>query len=175
MPPKKCLDPEVLAAKRKHRREMGRIRMAKHRAKGKELVTEMLGTALATVCNGPDVITGEHQSLAERTAQAILKRTLRRHGVTQDKIVSVVAQALDAVKVKTIGEETTSLPDWQSRLRAGADGWKILEFAGEVPIDRGPSPGRITVNVLVMADDNTERMRTVEAQAREPDTDTPIE
>jgi hypothetical protein len=168
MPPKKCVDPDVLGARKKHRREMGRIRMRKHRAKGKELVTEMLGTALKTVCSSTDTPTGESQSLASRTAQAILKTTLLRHGVTQDRIVRVVSEGLESIRVTGKGHDISSQPDMQHRLRASDTALKLLERAGEVPGARHSEPlGTIRVNVLVLSDQPTQKIKTISAEKKD--------
>lgn len=165
MPRRKEEDPTKLLERKRRQREKVRLRMQKHRAKAKGLVTAMLSHALTTVCDRPNMPTCEAQSLAERTAQAILKNTLQRHGVTQDRIVRVVSEGLDSMRTKEIGGVVSSQPDTQYRLRASDVALKLLERAGEVPGLRHAEPvGTIRVNVLMMGDDNTEQIKTITAE-----------
>jgi hypothetical protein len=162
MPPKPETDPVILEQRRKRKQEGVKLRMRKHRAKAKTLVTTLLGSALATVTGKPASPKGAAQGLASRTAQAILKTTLQRHGVTQDRVVRVVSEGLDSMRQIKVGDEISSLPDTQHRLRASDTALKLLERAGEVPGSRySDSAAHITVNVLVMEDDGSEQIRAI--------------
>lgn len=165
MPPKRETDPTILEQRRRQQREKGRLRMEKHRAKAKGLVTTMLSHALTTVCDRPNMPTGEAQALAERTAQAILKNTLQRHGVTQDRIVRVVSEGLDSMRVREIDGKVSSQPDTQHRLRASDTALKLLERAGEMPSLKHSEPATaINVRILVYREDGTPEMRTIDSE-----------
>jgi hypothetical protein len=144
---------------------MGCIRMRKYRAKGRKLVTDLLGSALASVTDGAIVPRSEPQSLATRTAQAVLRTTLLRHGVTQDRVVRVISEGLDSMRLVVKGDDISSQVDMQHRLRASDSAIKLLERAGELPGAKHSEPAsHIVVNVMVLGEADGQQMRTIEAE-----------
>jgi hypothetical protein len=168
MPPKLETDPVILEQRRLRNREATRLRMQKHRSKGKELATTLLGQALERVggTSNPRMSIGEHQSLADRTAQALVKGTLRRHGVTLERLVKAAAEALEAVKFRRVGDEITSQPDFGNRLRAIETFLRLFQNIGEIPDSKHREPYvPISVKVLVVGENYEElRVSTTEAE-----------
>ena len=155
MPPKPETDPVILEQRKLRNREKGLVRMRRHRAKAKELTTTLLTQSLERVSSisNPRMSIGENQSLAQRTSQGILKGVLRRHGVTIERLVKAAAEALEAVKLRRIGDEISSQPDFGQRLRAIETFLRLFERTGELP-DRNPSAGQhISVSVTVFGED----------------------
>ena len=88
--------------------------------------------------------------MAGRTAQAILKRTLRRHGVTPDKIVQRIAEGLDAERIVRNGDKRASLPDTANRQRTITHALTLLERAGELPGAKVSGPATIIMTKILM-------------------------
>ena len=153
MPPKKQTDPEILAQRKRNKREKHRVRMAGYRAKAKDAVGELLDNALATV-GGPGGNSMEYvnqaQSKAARTAQAILKNSLARHGITVDRVVRVIAEGLAAMRHSEVAGKLVSRPDVAYRLRSADSSLKLLERSGDIGQIRGEPQGEIRVQVLMM-------------------------
>ena len=150
MPPRRETNPAILEQRKLRKIEKARFPTRAYREKAKTLATEMLGQAFANVCDGPNIPTTDGQTLAVRTAQGILKSSLRRHGVTIERIVDTVSHAIDAVKFREVGDEVTQIPSWQERLRACDTGLRLMERSGDLPEESGPGPSSIVVNVLVL-------------------------
>ena len=176
MPPKRETDPVILEDRKRRQRVQTARRMRVHRAKAKNIVTTLLGNALATVTDRPNMSTSGPQALASKTAQAVLKNTLLRHGVTQDRVVRTVSEGLDSMRQVKGTDGISSLPDTQHRLRASDTALKLLERAGEVPGSRhSESAAHITVNVLVMEDDGSEHIRAITAETDDTDSESAVE
>ena len=96
----------------------------------------MMSQALDVLSDGVarprDVRDPAQSSAATRTARAILKRTLRRYGLTLDKAARRLLEGLDSEKLRLLGEEVRSLPDTGNRLRSVDVLLKLLERAGDL-------------------------------------------
>jgi hypothetical protein len=172
VPPKRETDPAILEQRKRRQRERTARRMRVHRAKAKNIVTTLLGNALATVTDRPNMPTSGLQALASRTAQAVLKNTLLRHGVTQDRVVRTVSEGLDSMRQVKRGDEISSLPDTQHRLRASDTALKLLERAGEVPGLRHSEPAaHIHVNIVQFGGDSQRTIDVEAVRAETGDTD----
>ena len=148
-------DPEILAQRKRNKREKHRVRMAKYRARAKETVGELLDNALATVGgtggNSDSMqYRSEAQSKAARTAQAILKSSLARHGITVDRVVRIIAEGLAAMRHSEVAGKLVSRPDIAYRLRSADSSLKLLERSGDIGQIHGELPGVINVEVLVI-------------------------
>jgi hypothetical protein len=162
MPAKPETDPLILEQRMQRHRDKARLRSQKHRAKSKQLATTLLGQALERVAgsSNPGMSIEENQFLAQRTAQAILKGTLRRHGVTIERLVKAGAEALEAMKLTRAGE-TALRPDWGNRLRAIETFLRLFQNIGEIPDSKHREPHvPISVKVLVVGE-NYEELRVL--------------
>jgi hypothetical protein len=166
MPPKPETDPIVLEARKQRNRENSRLRSQRHRAKSKQLATTLLGHAFERVAGPSNTGTSieENQFLAQRTAQAILKGTLRRHGVTIERLVRAAAEALEAMKLTRAGE-TASRPDFGNRLRAVDTFLRLLQAVGDVPDPKSKPIQPVKVNIFMAYEqDEPPRAITLETE-----------
>jgi hypothetical protein len=168
---RRTLTPEQEAARRQRKREATRLRMQRHRAKAKSAVTDLLSTALERVATGLPAPADAPQSLARRTAAAtataILKRTLQRHAVTVNRVVRVVSESLEAVKVKPLKGKTVSLTDHASRLRGAEQAVRFLQLVGEVPAERDTLPQSMHVRVIFHHPGGPDDIRVLDAPGSE--------
>jgi hypothetical protein len=159
MPRKPETDPLILAERRRRAREKTRLRVRKHRVKQNSIAASLLDHALAIP--SPFIPPTETKGLAGRTADALLKRGLRKYRLTVDRSLERIDKAHDAVARKQIGDKETLQPLWQVQLRAVEDNLRLQERAGYLPGAKNAPAGTITVNVLMMPDDGSKIMRTL--------------
>ena len=162
MPKAPETDPNVLRQRKERRRARGRVNTANYRKRINEKVESLMGQALDVLSNDATPIDADtlqspaQSSAATRTARAILKRTLRRYGLTLDKAARRLLEGLDSEKLRLLGEEVRSLPDTGNRLRSTDMLLKLLERSGDlVGAQETQAPQEITVNVLMLNQGDT--------------------
>jgi hypothetical protein len=162
MPRAKEADPAILAQRAERKRARGRVNTANYRKRINEKVESLMGQALdvlgddAAPVDADTLQSPAQSSAATRTARAILKRTLRRYGLTLDKAARRLLEGLDSEKLRLLGEEVRSLPDTGNRLRSTDMLLKLLERSGDlVGAQETQAPQEITVNVLMLNQDDT--------------------
>src|ERR1019366_2693275 len=136
-------DPARLLERKRRQREKSNLRMRRWRAATKQ-ITQQATAILEHAAEGRPYPAPDHQDsvhgLAMRSATALLKLSLERNGVTPDRIVRVVAEGLGSMRVEKAGNQISSLPDMQHRLRASDVALKLLERAGFIPGARQSEP-----------------------------------
>jgi hypothetical protein len=160
MPKAPETNPDVLRQRKERKRARGVVNTANYRKRINEKVESLMGQALDVLSDDvvdPDSLQSPAQSsAATRTARSILKRTLRRYGLTLDKAARRLLEGLDSEKLRLLGEEVRSLPDTGNRLRSTDMLLKLLERSGDlVGAQETQAPQEITVNVLMLNQGDT--------------------
>lgn len=167
MPPKPETDPEVLAARRRKRRQNHSAYMKRWREQGEKIARDMTHLLEGAMVNRPmSVLDPEsHDGVIRRGSAAALALTLSAHNITTERVVRTISDGLDSTKLKSVGDEMRSLPATQERLRASDLACRLLERAGNIPGNRHFEPAsQIRVQVLVMGEDPAVEMRTITAE-----------
>src|SRR5665213_2504229 len=165
--------------KLRKKRAAGRLRTKQCRDRAKERADSRIARSLTKLTAGARGTAGNTNTidktqtnsninalapddLADATAKVLLQRGCERWKINIDTVLAPIGQALQAQRVMKLGRVSTLQADWQTRLRASEQGYKILESIGMVPSTRFPErvAGNITVNLVVMPEDAATRTIT---------------
>jgi len=165
--------------KLRKKRAAGRLRTKQCRDRAKERADARIARSLTKLTAGargtagntnttslaktnPNINALAPDDLADTTAKVLLKQGCERWKINIDTVLAPIGQALQAQRVMKLGRVSTLQADWQTRLRASEQGYKILESIGMVPSTRFPErvAGNITVNLVVMPEDAATRTIT---------------
>jgi hypothetical protein len=106
MPPKKCVDPEVLAARQRKKRQNHAAYMKLWRGQANKIARSMTHLLEGAVANRPvSVLDPEsHDGVIRRGSAAALALTLSTHNITADRVARTISDGLDSVKVRSVGD-----------------------------------------------------------------------